>query len=117
MYINTPTLIMIVSTVIVTGFMLLPTKLKFGTPLIRFYWRGFWVFLSLISFIAFGSAAFKVAGYANDIYSVALLEGLVVAFVVFVMFAWFRLAGQAASNGFKWFVKRPHKSENYSKAD
>ncbi len=117
MYPGAATGIMIVITLVVTITMLVPTIFKFGSSLVRFYWRGFWVFLAIISFIAFGAATLEVAGYSILAASAPLLDGLVFAFMAFVMFGWFRLAGSAVRNRFQWFIKRPHATMIKTRAD
>ncbi|NNE57593.1 MAG: hypothetical protein HKN36_05755 [Hellea sp.] len=96
-----PTLIMLAITVAFTALILFPTRFKFGTDLVRFYWIGFWVFLAMISFVAGGSQVLSLAGFQIDDIAVAALTGILTSFVLFVVFAWVRLAGAAMFEGFR----------------
>ncbi len=106
-----PAIIMSVVTFLVCVMFLLPTLFKFGTDLVRFYWKGFWAFLSLIAFVAGGAEILRLSGMPVEKASIAALSGIMAAFIFFVVFAWFRLAGVALLTGFKSMKtskKAPH---------
>lgn len=65
--------------------------------LVNFYWVGLWVFLSLITAIAGARVTLSMVGYDAANFSSAVLFGLTISFVVFVAFAWGRLALMAAA--------------------
>lgn len=97
----TPATIMFFITLAACFIFLLPTKIKIGSDLIRFYWRGFWVFLALISLAAGGAETIKLLGYDVEALSIQVLTGIMTSFVLFVVFAWFRLVGVALLKGFR----------------
>lgn len=94
-----PAIVMSLITLIVCLMFLLPIRFKFGTNLVRFYWNGFWMFLALISLIAGGSEVLRLSGFSIEKISIATLSGIMASFIVFVVFAWFRLAGAALVTG------------------
>ncbi len=59
--------------------------------LFNFYWVGFWAFLAMITAMSGAQATLKLAGQNVDTTANALLNALTITFVVFVVFAWFRL--------------------------
>ena len=59
--------------------------------LLNFYWVGFWAFLAMITAMSGAQATLKLAGQNVDTTANALLNALTITFVVFVVFAWFRL--------------------------
>lgn len=88
-------------TLVVVLLLLLPIRLKFGTDLVKFYWRGVWFFLAAIAAISGGAEVLKMLGFAVDRVSIAILAGIMSAYILFVMFAWFRLVGAALWTGFR----------------
>jgi len=96
-----PSLIMMTVTLVFTGLLLLPTLIKMRSNLIRFYWRGFWMFLALISIVAGGSSTLMLMGVQVDPLSMAMLSGIMASYILFVVFAWFRLVGMALFVGFQ----------------
>ena len=85
--------IMFFITVGFTALFWLPViRFKQKNPLLRFYWKGFWTFLSGITALAGGQSVLIILGFDVQIIATALLFGTTAAFVVFVMFAWGRLA-------------------------
>lgn len=90
-----PAAIMFIMTFIVCVLFLIPSRFKFGSSLMRFYWCGFWYFLALIGFVAGGAEVLKILGWQVDHQSVAILAGIMSAYILFVVFAWFRLVGAA----------------------
>ncbi len=59
------------------------------------------MFLALIAFVAGGSTTLSLAGYQVDPLSIAVLTGILSAYVGFVVFAWFRLCGAALMLGLR----------------
>lgn len=103
-----PAAIMFVFTVGFASVFLIPaTSYTPKDSIVTFYWRGTWIFLSAICALAGASNAVTMAG--RDVYAIsdAALMALLVVFVLFIMFAWVRLAGKAAWYGVKlYFAKR-----------
>lgn len=66
-------------------------KFKHKNPLLRFYWKGFWAFLSGITALAGIQSVLIILGFDVQKITSALLFGVTASFVVFVMFAWGRL--------------------------
>jgi len=88
----TPSLIMFIATVSITALLIMPIlKVYIKHDLTRFYWRGFWIFLALISAFAGGQQILLLAGVEVEKASVFYLAGLTAAYITFVVFAWFRL--------------------------
>jgi len=100
-----PVLIMSGITLAAIVLLLVPTRFKFGTDLVKFYWRGFWYFLAAIALTSGGIEVLRLAGFIVEPYDIAVLGGLMTAYVVFVMFAWFRLIGAAILAGMKKAAK------------
>lgn len=96
-----PAIIMSLITLIVCLMFLVPIRFKFGTNLVRFYWNGFWMFLALISLVAGGAEVLRLSGLPVENLSIATLSGIMASFILFVVFAWFRLAGAALMTGFR----------------
>jgi len=59
--------------------------------LLNFYWVGFWAFLGMITAMSGAQATLMLAGHDVDSTANALLNALTITFVIFVVFAWFRL--------------------------
>jgi len=96
-----PALIMLVITLIVAGAFLLPLFFRKGGELLQFYWKGFWMFLALIAFVAGGSQVLVLLGMQVEPYDLAILTGILSAYIFFVVFAWFRLVGFAVLSGIR----------------
>jgi len=91
-----PAFIMFIITVIVTSLFFMPvTRFPMKNKLVNFYWCGFWVFLSIITAISGGGNTLMLARIDAYSLSTGMLTGVMVSFVLFVMFAWFRLSGAA----------------------
>jgi len=91
-----PAFIMFMITVIVTSLFFMPvTRFPMKNKLVNFYWCGFWVFLSIITAISGGGNTLMLARIDAYSLSTGMLTGVMVSFVLFVMFAWFRLSGAA----------------------
>ena len=101
----TPILIMLAITMAASIVLLLPTRVKYDSSLINFYWSGFWKFLSLIAFIAGGASALSLANFNVDPVSGFLLTGIMYVYIAFVVIGWFHICGFALTKSFKWFRK------------
>ena len=66
-------------------------KFKQKNPLLGFYWKGFWAFLSGIAALAGMQSVLNILGFDLQRIISALLFGVTTSSVVFVMFAWGRL--------------------------
>jgi len=92
-----PALTMFAVTFVVTTLLFVPvTAFKSKRPLVRFYWNGFWGLLALIASFAGGMNTLMLMRVDVQLFSEALLAGTLVAYVLFVMFAWVRLVGTTA---------------------
>ncbi len=80
-----------------TVFWLPVISFKQKNPLLRFYWKGFWAFLSGLTALAGMQSVFIILGFNVQKITTALLFGVTVSFVVFVMFAWGRLSLKAVT--------------------
>lgn len=88
----TPSLLMFIATVLVSGLLIMPAlKVRINHDLARFYWRGFWLFLCIIAAFAGGQQILLLAGVDVSNASVFYLGGLTASYIIFVIFAWFRL--------------------------
>lgn len=86
-------LIMFFITVLVTSAFWWPmTRFPRKNALINFYWAGFWTFLALITALAGAQSTLTIMGQDVSHFSAAILGALTLTFVIFVMFAWARLA-------------------------
>jgi len=86
-------MIMVLITIATVLLLLLPIKLRFGTDLIKFYWRAFWCQLALIAVVAGSGEVLEILGNPQENYTLAILSGLMTSYILFVVFAWFRLIG------------------------
>lgn len=97
-----PALIMFAITVAFVTIMFVPvTVFPQKNELINFYWAGFWIFLAMIASLAGGSNTLMLLRYDAQNFSNAILFAMVVCFVIFVMFGWFRLSATALLAGAK----------------
>jgi len=91
-----PVLIMFLFTVFCAALFFVPiTRFPRKNKLINFYWVGFWLFLVIISALAGSQNTLDIMGYDVSRSAKFLLAGITVSFVLFVMFAWFRLSAKA----------------------
>jgi len=81
--------------VFVTLFFMPVTMFKQKNELIRFYWAGTWIFLAMIAAFSGGSETLRLLKYDAGQMPAAILSGLTVSFVLFVVFGWFRLSFSA----------------------
>ncbi len=93
--------IMILATAVTILILLFPIKFRFGTRLIKFYWCGLWCFLAMIAFVAGAGEVLKIMGFDFEIYIIAALSGLMSAYILFVVFAWFRLVAFGLFTGLR----------------
>lgn len=102
-----PAAIMFLFTVGFASVFLIPaTSYTPKDSIVTFYWRGTWVFLSAICAVAGASNAITMTGRNVYAMSDAMLTSLLVTFVLFIMFAWARLAGKAAWYGVKLYLTK-----------
>ncbi len=59
---------------------------------LNFYWSGFWAYLGIITATAGAQVTVSIVGMQVETFSNAVLNALTVTFVMFVVFAWCRLA-------------------------
>ncbi|MBL4852928.1 MAG: hypothetical protein JKY25_01670 [Robiginitomaculum sp.] len=90
--------ILFFTTVGFTALFCLPAiKFRQKNQLVRFYWTGFWAFLATIMAFAGAQTILNILGQDVDRVASAILFGVTAAFIVFVMFAWARLALKGAT--------------------
>lgn len=95
---------MFLITVFVVAIFFLPIlSLKRKNKLLNFYWVGAWGFLVMIAAIAGGQSTLMILDYNSDEIANAMLSGITMSFVAFVVFAWFRLSAKAAWVVAKYF--------------
>jgi hypothetical protein len=66
-------------------------KFELKSSLLRFYWTGFWAYLSGLTALAGIQSVLIILGFDVQRIFTAVLFGVTVSFIVFVMFAWGRL--------------------------
>ena len=92
-----PAFIMFMFTVGFASLFLFPAiKFQPKNELVGFYWRGLWIFLAGICAVAGAGNTLLLADFAAENVSQAFSLAVLVSFVFFIVFAWFRLAGKAA---------------------
>lgn len=97
-----PGLIMFAITVAFVIIMFVPvTVFPQKNELINFYWVGFWMFLAMIAALAGGSNTLILLRYDAQSFANAILFSMVLCFVIFVMFGWFRLSATALWAGLR----------------
>lgn len=102
-----PAAIMFLITVAFVTLLILPSK-KFPrkNPLVNFYWCGFWVFLSLIASLSGARSTLMLLGVDPDFYvTEAIIASVILTFMLFVVFGWFRLSGKALGKVINYFRK------------
>lgn len=92
-----PPAVMFAVTVIFTTLFFLPmTMFQQSNKVANFYWSGLWVFLALIAGLSGGSNTLMLARIdGNATMTHVILTSVMAAFVLFVVFGWFRLSGKA----------------------
>lgn len=93
-------------TVVVVALCFLPATYERKSPLLNFYWVGLWIFIGLIAAIAGGEQTVMLAGMDSPALAVRLQTSVSLCFVIFVMFAWFRLSGAALVAGVRRIAVR-----------
>lgn len=101
-----PSLIMFAITVFVVTLCFLPATYERKSPLLNFYWVGFWMFIGLIAAIAGGEQTVMLAGFESPDLAIRLQTSASACFVFFVIFAWFRLSGAALVAGVRRIAVR-----------
>ena len=66
-------------------------KFNQKNDLLKFYWIGFWSFLGGLTALAGAQSVLIILGQDVHRFATAMLLGVNVSFVLFVMFAWGRL--------------------------
>lgn len=94
-----PPLIMFTITVVVVALCFLPATYERKSPLLNFYWVGLWLFIGLIAAVAGGEQTVILAGFESPAFAIRLQTSVSICFVIFVVFAWFRLSGAALVAG------------------
>lgn len=101
----TPAVIMFTFTIAFASVFLIPmTTYAPKNKVARFYWRGIWVFLSTICSFAGAGQTLSMLGYPVQTTAETFLQILLLTFIIFVVFGWFRLAGKAALYGVQKFL-------------
>lgn len=94
--------IMFTATVAVTSLFFIPvTCFKRKTPLLNFYWSGFWMFLALITSFAGGGSTLMLLGENSLSVSDAYTTLILAAFIVFVVLGWLHMTGHFAVSAVK----------------
>ena len=102
-----PAIIMFSITAVMVSLFCIPvTAFPKKNKLINFYWVGFWTFLVLIASIAGAMNTLSLMGYDAEPAATAILAGVNVSFVCFVVFAWFRLSAKAFVHGVNKGMKK-----------
>lgn len=96
-----PALIMFSITVVAVTLSLLPATFERKSPLVNFYWVGFWLFIALIAAISGAEQTVWLMGYEEPALADRLLRATTACFVIFVIFGWARLSGAALVAGAK----------------
>lgn len=66
-------------------------KITQKNQLVKFYWMGFWAFLGGLTALAGAQSVLIILGQDVQKFATAILLGVTVSFVMFVMFGWGRL--------------------------
>ena len=102
-----PALTMFILTAGFAGVFMIPvTSYSPKDNIVGFYWRGVWLFLAMICAVAGGVETVNFLGLSAEPTGQVLLTMLLLTFVLFVVFGWFRLAGKAFLYGAKRLLKR-----------
>ena len=102
-----PAIIMFSITAVMVSLFCIPvTAFPKKNKLINFYWIGFWAFLAIIASIAGAMNTLMLMGYNSEPAANAVLAGVNVSFIFFVVFAWFRLSAKAFWHGVSAGLKR-----------
>ena len=100
-----PALIMFSITVTFVSLSLIPATFEKKSPLLNFYWVGFWVFIALLAAISGAEQTVWLMGYEDPALADNLLRATSVCFVIFVIFGWARLSGLALVSGLRRVVR------------
>ena len=92
-----PASIMFVFTFAFASVFLIPaTSYSPKNAVVGFYWNGVWAFLSAICAFAGAQQTLGMLDIPAKVTGDVFLQILILTFVIFVVFGWFRLAGKAA---------------------
>ncbi len=102
-----PPVIMIGITIAAAALFFVPiTVFPQKNELINFYWVGFWGFLVAIASLSGSSNALLLMNYDSQLVTNGLTTVITLCFVLFVMFAWFRLSAKALAVGISHGLKK-----------
>ena len=97
-----PALIMFAITVaFVTVFFVPAAAFPQKNELINFYWVGIWVFLGVIAALSGGNQTLGLMDVNTNIVANGVLSAITLCFIIFVVFAWFRLSATAIWAGLR----------------
>ena len=96
-----PAALMFAITVAVVTALLFPATFDRASKLVNFYWVGLWVFLAVIASISGGAQTVDMLGMNTMPLAARLQFAATLCFVIFVVFAWFRLSGAALVVGYR----------------
>lgn len=97
-----PAIVMFIFTVAFAGAFLIPvTNVDIKKPVLLFYWRGVWIFLSMICAVAGSANTLLLAKMPVAETAEIAQAAILMAFIAFIVIAWFHLAGQAAWIGIR----------------
>lgn len=92
-----PALIMLVFTIAFASAFYWPAvRFPRKNKVLNFYWSGVWAYLAMITAVAGAQVTVTILGLEVVAFSTALLNAMTVTFVMFVVFAWGRLAVMGA---------------------
>jgi len=95
-----PSAIMFLFTVAFASLFLIPVTSYTPKNLVAgFYWNGVWAFLSAICAVAGADQTLMLLKYPARGAGELALQILLITFILFVVFGWFRLMGTAALHG------------------
>lgn len=95
-----PSAIMFVFTVAFASVFFIPaTSYTPKNAVAGFYWNGVWAFLSAICAVAGADQTLMLLGWPSHGMGELALQILLLTFIIFVVFGWFRLMGKAALFG------------------
>lgn len=98
--------IMFMATVVFSALFFIPvTHFKRKTPLMNFYWSGFWVFLALITSFAGGGSTLMLLGENALTVSDAFVTLLMAGFIAFVVLGWMHISGHYVMRTLKRAVR------------
>ena len=95
MQILAPTIMLVVTSIFAALFFIPAIRFPQKDKVANFYWTGVWVFLGSLVALSGAEGILKLYGVTVSSIYTGIITGCLNAFVIFVMFAWFRLCGLA----------------------